>query len=155
MVDKKIRDTAVFIATTMVEFGLGEWKVRVVDSTDVLAETFHYKKEITFSKKFLKITTREQLFGVMYHEIAHAILGPGHGHGEKFIEMCREIGVPDEYITSHIPIHVREYTHSCGSCTFEASHDRDVLLYCPKCFEREQEMNVLEIKKNNLKVVVW
>lgn len=47
---------------------------------------------ITLSRHFVASARPEAVRGVLLHEIAHALVGPGHGHDAVWRAMCRAIG---------------------------------------------------------------
>ena len=55
-------------------------------------------KEIGITKKLANINTFEESQDVILHEIAHALVGRGHGHNEEWRNKCIEIGAkPEQY----------------------------------------------------------
>jgi len=58
----------------------------------------YHKKEIGITKKLANINTFEESQDVVLHEIAHALVGRGHGHNEVWRNKCIEIGAkPEQY----------------------------------------------------------
>ena len=49
-------------------------------------------KEIGITKKLANINTIEETKDVVLHEIAHALVGRGHGHDFVWKRMCRKVG---------------------------------------------------------------
>lgn len=50
------------------------------------------KRTIFMSKHLFPLMTEEAIVDTMLHEIAHALVGPGHGHGRVWKMKCIEIG---------------------------------------------------------------
>lgn len=50
-------------------------------------------KFITMSKHLVSLNSEEECKKTMLHEIAHALVGPGHGHDDVWARKCREIGI--------------------------------------------------------------
>ena len=55
-------------------------------------QTHFGRKTITLSRPFLSHVTEEQLIDTILHEIAHALAGPGVGHGPAWRNIARAIG---------------------------------------------------------------
>jgi predicted SprT family Zn-dependent metalloprotease len=53
-------------------------------------------KEIGITKKLANINTIEETKDVVLHEIAHALVGRGHGHDWVWKNMCRTVGAKPE-----------------------------------------------------------
>ena len=53
-------------------------------------------KEIGITKKLENINTIEETKDVVLHEIAHALVGRGHGHDYVWKRMCRKVGARPE-----------------------------------------------------------
>jgi predicted SprT family Zn-dependent metalloprotease len=63
---------------------------------------------------YLLCENKDDVLGILLHEIAHAI-STERGHGKEFRAKCREIGVPQNYIYSRskkrrIPAGERKYS---------------------------------------------
>jgi len=54
--------------------------------------TRHDSKRIEFSRTFLHSLDEAQARETMRHELAHAAVGPGHGHGITWRKMARFLG---------------------------------------------------------------
>lgn len=141
-------------ADLFLENGLSDWKFKMNNSRSNLAETFHSDKTISFSKSFLLVADKEQFEGVTLHEIAHALLGPGFGHGDEFIAKCTEISPNADYakISTNVPI--RRYILTCPSCGISGCHNRKRDYYCVPC-EQNGEMVKFDIKVNKIEVEMW
>ena len=53
-------------------------------------------KQIGITKKLANINTIEETKDVVLHEIAHALVGRGHGHDFVWKRMCRKVGAKPE-----------------------------------------------------------
>jgi predicted SprT family Zn-dependent metalloprotease len=49
-------------------------------------------REVRISRQLAAINDRSVTEDVIRHEVAHALAGPGHGHGPKWREMCSVTG---------------------------------------------------------------
>ena len=50
------------------------------------------KKKISFSRNFIKNSSKEDIQDTILHEIAHAIVGPKHGHDKVWKAMASKLG---------------------------------------------------------------
>lgn len=62
--------------------GLEDWKIVLDTRTETRAGLCsHRKRTISISKWFVEQAPADEIRNVMLHEIAHALVGPGKGHG--------------------------------------------------------------------------
>lgn len=52
----------------------------------------HSKRTITVSRYYAEQNGEKEISDTILHEIAHALVGPGNGHGPKWQAMARKIG---------------------------------------------------------------
>ena len=50
------------------------------------------QRKVSLSSRIALANTKEKFFNVLYHEIAHGIVGPGHGHDQIWTDKALEIG---------------------------------------------------------------
>jgi len=68
-------------------------------------------KVLSFSKKLVYLNHESDVRDTILHEIAHALVGTGHGHSEVWSRKCVEIGVsPNRYYSSREIAGVRNRT---------------------------------------------
>ena len=63
-----------------------KWKTK-------MGQCNHDRKRLLFSIHLDKHEQTE-VHNVIYHEVAHALVGPGHGHGRVWKLKCKELGIP-------------------------------------------------------------
>jgi len=101
-----------------------------------LATCFHSSKRIGFSTYWDHLE-RGEIEDTILHEIAHALVGPGHGHNATWKRKCVEIGAdptrcyegPQESQATH------NYELECPSCGREWKRHRLKFKnpICPDC----------------------
>lgn len=93
MIDDVNIDAALTYARELMDaHGLADWALQVDRARRRAGITRATKKEISLSRAFLELYSREQVRQLALHEIAHALAGPGHGHGAHWRDICLAIG---------------------------------------------------------------
>lgn len=152
--EEKLRIAVKRSAELLVANGLGDWKLKLNNKRSALAETWHSDKSITISKHFIIISDEEQLEGVVYHEIAHALLGPGYGHGKEFVSMCTKISPNQKYARRGVDVPIRKFIMTCPECGYSGTLNVNKELYCGVC-AKENKMIKFEVTENKLEVKEW
>lgn len=124
----------------MEEFGLTAlgWTFQWDRAARRLGVCKHGRKIIAFSQHFDHIS-REEIEDVIRHEIAHALVGPKHGHDWVWKQKCIEVGAKPERCVSGVESQAqhnyRVYCTQCGH-SFLRYRLRQALLeryHCGKC----------------------
>lgn len=80
----------------------------------------HTDKLITLSKKLVELNDESQVTDTILHEIAHGLVGMGHGHDKIWKQKCIEIGAKPErcYSTKEVKTPTRYYKYKlvCDHC---------------------------------------
>src|SRR5262245_49089081 len=90
---KMVRVTG--MATKLLEeYELAEkgWTFTLDTAKSRIGQCRYSDKEIGFSLSYLKLTPIEEIEETLRHEIAHALCGPGEGHGAKWKAMAIQVG---------------------------------------------------------------
>jgi predicted SprT family Zn-dependent metalloprotease len=155
--DQKYSQALVRGAQLMMQHGLNDWTVKLHSKRRVLADCSVRTRTIRYSKHFLTITTPEQLEGVTLHEIAHALVGPGHGHDLVFKRKVIEIGGDPNYSHASVkdPVSTHKYNLICPECGTASKSNRKRDYICGKCSRDKGERVTLVAVENVLTVVPW
>jgi len=78
----------------------------------------HTYKQITLSKQLAFLNNEPDVLDTILHEIAHALVGPGHGHGFVWKQKAKEIGCNGDrlYHSGSIKIPPKKYVAICSRC---------------------------------------
>jgi SprT-like family. len=109
--------------TLMGEHGLFEdgWKFQFSDHRTIVGQCVHDKKIIKYSQHFLMKTTEESITDTLLHEIAHALVGSGHGHDYVWRTKAWQLGCNGE--------------RTCGP-EAESTAKPNYYMECPICDRR-------------------
>ena len=78
--------------TLMNQHGLTNWAIQTDRAKKRFGLCMHRCKTISISERHFLFSPQEDIVDTILHEIAHALVGPGHGHNHVWKAKCREIG---------------------------------------------------------------
>jgi predicted SprT family Zn-dependent metalloprotease len=120
--------TAKTLATQLMsEHGLTEWQFRF-NSNKRRAGVCRYPSRgkpgrIELSKHYVLRNPADEVRDTILHEIAHALVGHGHGHDEVWKAKCVEVGArPERCYGEEVEMPKGRWRATCGGCGRE--HDR-------------------------------
>ena len=142
-------DVARLARTLMNEHGLGHWTFQWDRAVKRLGRCSYASRTISLSKPLALRVGDDEIRDTILHEIAHGLVGPGHGHDRIWMAKAREIGarpercvkltaeqrVPKPWVgtcpTEGCPTHVERHrlvastrNASCGKCSGGRYDDR-------------------------------
>ena len=88
-----VRDWALAV---MAGFGLSEWRFEFTRGVRVLGVCRHRRRVVGLSRHLIERNSAEQVRDTLLHEVAHALVGVGHGHRPVWKKEAAEIGVIDQ-----------------------------------------------------------
>ena len=98
------------------ENGLSEWKIKAERAYSRAGVCFSYEKEIRISKQYIEIMSDEDILDTIFHEIAHAIIGIGHGHDNVWKKKCLDLGCrPNRLLSNEFQVE-RKWVSVCSAC---------------------------------------
>ena len=68
--------------------GLFDWKLDLDHAKVRAGACFFREKKISFSRNFVKNSNESEIYDTILHEIAHALVGPKHGHNVVWKKMA-------------------------------------------------------------------
>ena len=117
----------------MDKYGLCDWKLEL-DYAKVRAGACHFtEKKISFSRHFLKNADQLDINDTILHEIAHALVGPKHGHDRVWKNMAKKIGCSAKRCHT-LEFSEYKWIRFCTNyCWEQKVHRRKLNLICKKC----------------------
>lgn len=85
-------DRARDLALDLIEQHGLDWKFGWDHARRRAGQTDFTNRRITLSKHLTPLCSPEQVRQTVLHEIAHALVGPGHGHGPVWQAKAKEVG---------------------------------------------------------------
>lgn len=76
----------------MHQHGLGNWHFEFDRAVKRRGQCNHTDRKITMSRRLTELATEDEAEQTMLHEIAHALVGAGHGHDRVWLAKARSIG---------------------------------------------------------------
>ncbi len=74
-------------------------------------------KEIGLTLVYVKLNPEREVRDTILHEIAHALVGPGHSHGPVWKAMCIRVGArPIRCYSTEVVMPKGKYRATCGGC---------------------------------------
>lgn len=83
------------------------------------------KRTIEFSSVFLSVLPRDEIIETIKHEVAHAAVGPGHGHNAVWLAKYRAMGGKGSRTVSL----TQEVKHATSKYAIECSVSGEVIAY--------------------------
>lgn len=131
------------------QHGLGDWTFELSRGKHTLGHCDHEDRQIVFSEYYLHLPM-EEIEDTLLHEIAHALVGPDHGHGAVWKRKCREIGAkPERLAAPGIKTTAKpNYVMECPNCGRRwerfRMRRRNFGSKCPNC---QVEVNIYKYRR--------
>lgn len=130
----------------MQHHGLYTWRFEYDNAKKRFGCCHYSRKLISLSQHLVRINDVEQVRDTILHEIAHALVGPQHGHGPVWRKKALEIGCNGErcFTSKDTNIVMGKYVASCPKCGhIHTKHRRPKResscgVCFPKVFDRER-----------------
>jgi predicted SprT family Zn-dependent metalloprotease len=95
--------------------GLRGWSFGLNRRRRSLGLCIYHRQAIELSLHFIERNGPDAILDTLLHEIAHALVGPGHGHDAVWKEMCLRVGaLPVACRRAEMPAGCWQAT--CGGC---------------------------------------
>lgn len=133
-------DDARRLALTLLEkHKLSDWSFGFDHARQRCGICNYTTRTISLSRHFTRLNDTAAVREVILHEIAHALTGPGHGHGPRWRQTARALGIqPQTCAPESIAMPQPAWAIVCTSCelTLATRHRRSLNLAtrrCPHC----------------------
>lgn len=143
------REAAMRHARRLVDdHGLGDWRVEWGHATRTWGQCLYVTRTIRLSWPITRLNGIDGLTDTVLHEVAHALAGPGTGHGPVWQEWCRAVGTDpsrcwDAATTNAPPARWHGTCPACGRIVERQRLTRKARRgCCPRC-HREHDRYVL------------
>lgn len=91
------RDTA---RRLLDEHGLDDWRITVTNTRRRLGVTSFALKTVSISRQHIVSGSSEEILDTIRHEVAHALVGPGHNHDAVWQAKATELGARSRAIAA-------------------------------------------------------
>ncbi|MFA5385704.1 MAG: SprT-like domain-containing protein [Eubacteriales bacterium] len=129
------QDAQALAIEKMVKHGLYDWSFKWSNAKRQFGLCQYRKKVIKLSLSLTLLNDRKRVLDTILHEIAHAILGPGYGHGRKWKQTAQSIGCNGKrcYSSNEVKTPQKSYIGTCPNCGITVQRFRRSRVACWKC----------------------
>jgi predicted SprT family Zn-dependent metalloprotease len=147
----QIEDAKKLTLNLMSRHGLSDWEFKFHNAKRIFGTCYHTRKVIALSKELVQINDVERVTNTVLHEIAHALVGRGHGHDYVWKRKALEIGCNGqrcftENDTVTVKYAVEAECKTCGKI-FGFHRMPKVRRCCGICSSKFDEKQVLVFEK--------
>lgn len=99
-------ESSKFCRAELDKYNLSDWHVRLTTDPNApfLGLCVYKDKSIILNAHHIDMHPRAEILNTIRHEVAHAIVGPGHAHNATWEEKAREIGCDNTFPCSHLSL---------------------------------------------------
>ena len=117
----------------MREHGLTGWRIKLDHARRRAGQCDFNTKVISLSRLYVRVAEKDHIRDTILHEIAHALVGPSHGHDAVWRQKAREIGCTATRC-HNLNFSKARWTMQCPNGCFSVErHRRKAGLVCGKC----------------------
>jgi predicted SprT family Zn-dependent metalloprotease len=100
----------------LASYGLDEWSFAYNRRKREMGLCLYEPKLIQLSLHFVLLNDDSAVRDTLLHEIAHALVGPGHGHDVVWKRKCVEVGAIPERVCDTVNMPLGIWQAICGGC---------------------------------------
>ena len=125
---------AIQTATQLIqEYGLDGWRVKLDNARRRAGQCDFNSRVISLSRLYVRNADNNHIRDTILHEIAHALVGPHHGHNAVWRQKAREIGCTATRCHTLNFSRARWQMRCPNGCFLIERHRRKSGLICAKC----------------------
>ena len=125
---------AIEMTTNLIKnHGLVGWRVKLDHARRRAGQCDYNTKMISLSRHYVRNADAEHVRDTILHEIAHALVGPNHGHDAVWRQKAREIGCTATRCHNLNFSKARWQMKCPNGCFLIERHRRKFGLVCAKC----------------------
>ena len=113
--------------------GLVGWKLDLDNAKVRAGACFFKEKKISFSRNFIKNSNEVEIYDTILHEIAHALVGPKHGHDIVWKKVAKKLGCSAKRCHTLEFSNYKWIRYCENFCWEQKIHRRKLNLICKKC----------------------
>lgn len=146
-----LNDARHLAITLMGYHGLGSWTFDFDNAKVRFGCCWYRKRKITLSRELTKLNSEAWVTETILHEIAHALVGPEHGHNRRWQRTAQFIGCTGnrcydaKFITQPLPNYL-VWCPQCGVMTTRYRRPKRGAC-CGRCWHRSRSLVDLIITK--------
>src|SRR5437899_9457077 len=114
----------------LASFGLHQWSFAFNRRKAAMGMCYYYSRTIELSIHFVERNSHAEILDTLLHEIAHALVGPGHGHDAAWKRKCVQIGARPERVSHEVNMPDGRWQARCRQCGLLHHRHRK-----PKCMK--------------------
>src|SRR4051794_29693942 len=123
--------------------GLHRWSFAFNRRKAAMGMCYYHRRTIELSSHFVERNSDAEILDTLLHEIAHALVGPGHGHDAVWKSKCVAIGARPARC-GHAAMPEGRWQAQCGACGYcFHRHRRPQRLrgwFCRQCGEERGKL---------------
>lgn len=130
------------------KYSLHGWSIDFRTYGLTLASCDYNTQTIRFNNYYVEFSSNRSILDTLKHEIAHALVGPGHGHNNVWKSMAEKVGATPKAISSEkAAIRPGRYRATCPNCG--RVYDKYRLpkysrgYYCPRCGKEDGQLRFI------------
>lgn len=116
----------------MDRYGLQRWSLRFGQAYTVFGRCDQRQQRITLSAPLVRLNDRQEVRGVILHEIAHATTAD-EGHGHLWKAQARKLGCRPERCYRQVRQPPPPFVGTCPACGAETAAYRRRRVSCGRC----------------------
>lgn len=147
----QLQKAELYAGVLMTQYGLSTWKFKWMNTIRTLGRCEYPTKtasgNICLSRRYVELNSETEVVDTILHEIAHAIVGPSHGHDALWRAVATAIGaIPQACASDDSIVSPARYAAMCCGITYRSAGKPKKLYGCNKCSELLQYTKIEHVQ---------